>query len=217
MKKFVVLAVLFLLPILAYLFFASGVHNFGKLPILTEGVKDISHLDSEADTPISFHDKISIVAFFGNDLPALKGNTFNLDQKILDKYYGFDDFQFVLVLPEEAREQSAQFVEEFRAFTNSENWNLVYGTGEQIQEIFESFRTDLKLDSNFQTPYVFIVDKEASLRGRDDDEDKGLLYGYDSRRVAELNSKMNDDVKVILAEYRRALKKYDISNTEEEE
>ena len=215
MKKFIVLAVLFLLPILAYLFFASGVHNFGKLPILTKEVKDITHLNSGDETPISFQNKISIVAFFGNDLGALKGNTFNLDQKILDKYYGFEDFQFVLILPEEARDQSAQFVEEFKAFTNSQNWNLVYGTGDQILEIFESLKTDLKLDSNFQTPYVFIIDKEAILRGRDDDEDKGLLYGYDSRRVAELNSKMNDDVKVILAEYRRALKKYDISKTED--
>ncbi len=215
MKKFLVLAVLFLLPILAYLFFASGVHNFGKLPVLTEGVKDITHLNSYADTPISFQKKISIVAFFGNDLDALKGNTFNLDQKILEKYYGFDDFQFVLILPEEAREQASQFVEEFEAFTNSQNWNLVYGTEDEIREIFKSLKTDLELDHNLQTPYVFIIDKEASLRGRDDDEDRGLLYGYDSRRVAELNSKMNDDVKVILAEYRRALKKYDIIETPE--
>ncbi len=216
MKKFIVLAVLFLLPILAYLFFASGVHNFGKLPVLTQDVKDISHLNSETDTVISFNNKISIVAFFGNDLEAFKGNTFNLDQKILEKYYEFDDFQFVLILPEEAREQSSEFVEDFKAFTNSQNWNLIYGTGQQIQEIFESFETNLELDSNFQTPYVFIVDKEANLRGRDDDEDRGLLYGYDSRRVAELNSKMNDDVKVILAEYRRALKKYDKIETETE-
>ncbi len=215
MKKFFVLAVLFLLPILAYLFFASGVHNFGKLPVLTEGVKDITHLQSEIDTPITFQNKISIVAFFGNDLQALQGNTFNLDQKILNKYYEFDDFQFVIILPEEAREQSAQFVEDFSAFTNSSYWNMVYGTGDEVQEIFESFKTNLQLDSNFQTPYVFIVDKDANLRGRNDDEDRGLLYGYDSRRVAELNSKMNDDVKVILAEYRRALKKYDIANTEE--
>lgn len=216
MKKFLVLAVLFLVPILAYLFFASGVHNFGKLPVLTPGVKDISHLQSEADSTITFHDKISIVAFFGNDLQALKGNTFNLDQKILEKYYGFDDFQFVLVLPHEARTQATRFVEEFHAFTNSQNWNLVYGTGDEVKEIFESFNTNHSLDSNYQTPYVFIVDKEASLRGRDDDEDKGILYGYDSRRVAELNSKMNDDVKVILAEYRRAMKKYNTADKEEE-
>jgi hypothetical protein len=45
------------------------------------------------------------------------------------------------------------------------------------------------------------------LRGRDDDEEEGTLYGYDTSSVAELNKKMTDDVKVILAEYRLALKK----------
>jgi hypothetical protein len=33
------------------------------------------------------------------------------------------------------------------------------------------------------------------------------LYGYDIRSVAVLNNKMEDDVKVLLAEYRLALKK----------
>jgi hypothetical protein len=45
------------------------------------------------------------------------------------------------------------------------------------------------------------------LRGRDDDEDVGTLFGYNASSVAELNNKMTDDVKVILAEYRLALKK----------
>ena len=42
MKKTFVLVVLFILPIVAYLFFASGVNNFGKLATLTENVDDIS-------------------------------------------------------------------------------------------------------------------------------------------------------------------------------
>ena len=46
------------------------------------------------------------------------------------------------------------------------------------------------------------------LRGRNDDEDVGMLYGYDARDFAEINNKMDDDVKVILAEYRLELKKY---------
>ena len=33
------------------------------------------------------------------------------------------------------------------------------------------------------------------------------LYGYNTSSVAEINKKMTDDVKVILAEYRLALKK----------
>lgn len=208
MKKFLVLGVLFLLPIVAYLFFASGVNNFGKLPVLTQNVSDIDQLETNLESPVSFKDKISVVAFFGNDLNALKGNTFNLDQKILEKFYQFNDFQFVIILPEEAKIQAQDFTAEFGNVTNSNYWKFVYGTPQQIKEIFESFKTNLKLDANLQTPFVFIIDKDASLRGRDDDEDIGTLYGYDSRSVSELNNKMTDDVKVILAEYRLELKKY---------
>ena len=46
------------------------------------------------------------------------------------------------------------------------------------------------------------------MNGRDDDDDLGLLYGFDSSDYSEVNNKMSDDVRVILAEYRLALKKY---------
>jgi hypothetical protein len=58
------------------------------------------------------------------------------------------------------------------------------------------------------SPYIFIIDKDRSLRGRDDDDDLGVLYGFDSSVYSEVNNKMSDDVRVILAEYRLALKKY---------
>ena len=208
MKKFFVLGVLFLLPIVAYLFFSSGVNHFANLPILTTQVKDVNQFITSQDSAVSFQDKITIVAFFGNDIDDLKGNTFNLDQKILEKFYQFKDFQFVIVLPEEARSQAEKFIDEFSAITNSDYWKMVYGTPSQVSAVFDSFQTDKQLDENLQTPYVFIIDKEKNLRGRDADEDEGTLYGYDSRSVSELNNKMNDDVKVILAEYRLALKKY---------
>ena len=40
------------------------------------------------------------------------------------------------------------------------------------------------------------------------DKKDEILYGFDSSTIAEINNKMSDDVKVLLAEYRRALKKY---------
>ena len=206
MKKFLVLGILFALPITAYLFFASGKNNFARLPVLTEKVKDVESFKTTADSLVSFEDHISIVAFFGSDLEKIKGNTFNLDQKILEKYYDFDDFQFVIVLPEAARKETSEYVKEFSEISQSSKWKIVYSSPENIQEVFESFETPHRLDENSYSPYVFIVDKDARLRGRDDDEE-GKLYGYDSRNVAELSNKMNDDVKVILAEYRLALKR----------
>lgn len=208
MKKFLVLGILFALPITAYLFFASGKNNFAKLPILTENVKDVSTFETAGDSSISFQNKISVVAFFGSNLEKIKGNTFNLDQKILEKYYNFNDFQFVIILPEAAREQTQAYVQEFKKISESSKWKIVYSTPSEVSGVFKSFKTPHSLDDNLYTPYVFIVDKDGNLRGRKDDEDSGKLYGYDSSNVAELSNKMNDDVKVILAEYRLALKKY---------
>ncbi len=206
MKKFLVLGILFALPITAYLFFASGKNNFARLPVLTENVKDIKGFETNTDSLISFEDKISVVAFFGSDLEKIKGNTFNLDQKILEKYYDFDDFQFVIILPKSARTETQAYVEDFKKISESSKWKIAYSSPEKIREVFQSFETPHTLDDDSYSPYVFIVDKEANLRGRDD-EKEGKLYGYDSRDVAELSNKMNDDVKVILAEYRLALKR----------
>ncbi|MCM4155312.1 hypothetical protein DHD80_04765 [Gramella sp. AN32] len=207
MKKFLVLGILFALPIVAYLFFASGKNNFARLPILTENVQSIDAFESASDSAVSFQDKISVIAFFGSDLNNIKGNTFNLDKKILEKYYDFDDFQFVLILPKDAQDETEAFVEEFKRITASTKWKIVYSTEENVKEVFESLKTSHHLDSKLHSPYVYIIDKEGNLRGRDDDGDQEKLYGYDSRDVAELSDKMNDDVKVILAEYRLALKR----------
>lgn len=207
MKKFFVLVVLFALPIIAYLFFSSGQNNFAKLPVLTENVEDLNDFESMQGDRVSLDDKISIVAFFGKDLDEIKGHTFNLDQKILEKYYEFNDFQFVIVLPESARENAIRFSEEFEAIGNPQNWKFVFSSEDKVNEVFESMDSGLNLDENLHTPYVFIVDKDRNLRGREDDEDYGMMYGYDASSVADLSNKMNDDVKVILAEYRMALKK----------
>ena len=207
MKKFLVLGILFALPITAYLFFASGKNNFARLPVLTENVEDISNFESNTDSTLTFQENISVVAFFGSDLDKIKGNTFNLDKKILEKYYDFDDFQFVLILPSETKEETTGFVEEFRKISESSKWKIAYGSSEMIAKVFSSFQTPHNLDKDSYSPYVFIVDKDQNLRGRDEDESNGKIYGYDSRDVAELNNKMNDDVKVILAEYRLALKR----------
>ena len=80
-----------------------------------------------------------------------------------------------------------------------------------MQAHFQSLKTPFTLDQSGSTPYVFIIDKDGNLRGRNDDEKEGTLYGFDARSVAQINKKMIDDVKVILAEYRLALKIYNAS------
>ena len=91
-------------------------------------------------------------------------------------------------------------------------WKFIFASPQDIRSLFSSLETNLELNEHLATPYVFILDKKGRLRGRTDDEDSGVLYGYDTSSVAILDDKMNDDVKVILAEYRLALKKYNKEN-----
>ncbi len=61
------------------------------------------------------------------------------------------------------------------------------------------------LDNKFGTPNVYIIDKERNLRGRKQKEE--YKEGYNTFHPAELSNEMLDDFKVILYEYRAALKK----------
>lgn len=207
-KKFLVLGILFLLPITAYIFFASGVNNFGRLPILTHSVSEIYQFKTLNGSQIVLQDRITVLGFFGKDVRSSHANAFNLGHKIYKKNYKFDDFQFVILMPEGTEEDVKLLKIKLAEIEDPQNWNFVYGADEAIQNVFNSLQTNYSLDANLSTPYVFIIDKDRNLRGRDDDEDEGILYGFDARNYSEINNKMGDDIKVILAEYRLALKKY---------
>lgn len=202
-KKTLVLLVMFVFPLVAYLFFASGVNHFGRLPVLEDKVADISQLSDDH----SFQDRITILGFLGEHPARKKGNAFNLNQKIYKPFYEFHDFQIVMVLPRGAESEAAQLKKELGGFSDVSKWKFVFGDAVEVKRIFDSLGTDYQLQPDLSSPYVFIIDKEGKLRGRTEDEDEGVKYGFDATSVADLNNKMEDDVKIILAEYRLALKK----------
>ena len=203
MKKFIVLGVLFILPIVAYLFFASGVHNFAKLPVIEE---EIPELKLQHD--VRLEHKITVLGFLGNTIERDGGDLFNLNQKIFKSFSGFDDFQFVYLVPETIDQDALDKVTyELSQLVDLSNWYFIQTPQANINTVFNSLNTPYSLQEDGGSPYIFIIDKDRKLRGRDDDEDYGVLYGYDSSDIAELADKMKDDVKIVLAEYRLALKK----------
>ena len=209
-KKYLILGFLFFFPIFVYVFLSTGINNFAKLPVLTQNVMDIENIEGNSAN-VSFKNKISIVAFWGGDVNSKKSEALNLNQKIYKRFNEFQDFQFVLL----HNKNDNEVIEDLKSDlvsgvgTDLKNWNFIPTTQSNIKMIFDSFKTNIELDPSFSTPYVFIVDRDLSLRGRDDDEDIGMLFGFNSQSVAEINNKMVDDVKIILAEYRLALKKND--------
>ena len=209
-KKYLILGFLFFFPIFVYVFLSTGINNFAKLPVLTQTVMDIENIEGNSAN-VSFKNKISIVAFWGGDVKNKKSEALNLNQKIYKRFNEFQDFQFVLLHNKNDNEAIEDLKSDLVSGvgTDLKNWNFIPTTQSNIKMIFDSFKTNIELDNSFSTPYVFIVDRNLNLRGRDDDEDIGMLFGFNSQSVAEINNKMVDDVKIILAEYRLALKKND--------
>jgi len=208
-KKIWVLIVLFIAPLVFYIFLLTGTNNFAKLPVVTENIGNVSHFKTQDSTFISLEGKISILCFLGNDLQAVKNNALNLNEKIYKHFYKFRDFQFVVVLPEGTQSQAIELNKELGAITDMQKWNFVFGSAEDISDFFGSLQTTYTLNSKSYSPYAFIVDKDKHLRGRlnDEDAENGISYGYNAETVAPIHSKMVDDVKVLIAEYRLALKK----------
>ena len=106
MKKTFVLVVLFIFPLVAYLFFASGVNNFGRLPILTEEIPEVTSLAAN----VQLQDKITILGFLGHNALQRKGNAFNLNQKIYKRFHEFNDFQMVMLVPKGEEESIEQVI-----------------------------------------------------------------------------------------------------------
>lgn len=208
-KKFTVLGILFIFPIVIYLFLSSGINNFARLPILTENVEEIDKWETLDGASHQLQENITVIGFWGSDLEQRKGDAFNLNQKIYKRFYQFDDFQFVMAVEKGQEEQVKTILSELKSGVGTDlvKWKFIMGSPSEIQSLFSSLRSDIQLNEKNSTSTVFIIDRQRKLRGRDDDEDVGTLYGYNTSSVAELNSKMTDDVKVILAEYRLALKK----------
>ena len=202
MKKYFVLTILFVLPIIIYLFFLTGEHNFFKLPVITEDVHDIKDFSN-----FQLKDKITIISFLGADLNEDKTSALNINMKIYNRFFMFDDFQFISLLPIGSEEKAMNLKNELSAITATDlsKWGFVFLKNEQLNKIFDSLNLPIFLDDNLSSPYVYIIDKDLNLRGNRDDDN---FIGYNSKSIADINNNMVDDVKVILAEYRMALKKY---------
>lgn len=211
MKKNSVLFVLFILPIVAYLFFASGVNSFISLPTLTKNIPDVSNWKSIDGTPVTLTNKITILGFIGTDVAMHRGSVFNLYETIYDKYKDFKDFQVVMILPEGTQSEVQKLLNnDLTKLGTNKGWNFVFATPTQINDFYKKLQLVGKLDSTLSTPNVFIIDKKRNLRGRKGADKKGkpeYKEGYDTVLVSDLYNKMMDDMKIIIYEYRAALKR----------
>lgn len=206
MKKFLVLFALFIIPIVAYLFLASGVNQFAKLPVVHANPLTISGFTTSENISPVLKDKITIVGFLGNESAVDKSILFNLNQKIYKRFTGFQDFQILMLMDENNKDEVEAITQKLAQVAPVNQWVFAWGTADAIREFHKQLPSKHPLNINNASNFVYIIDKDSKLRGRKEDND--TMIAYDASSVAEINNKMLDDVKVILAEYRLALKKY---------
>ncbi len=207
---YVVLGVLFFLPVTFLLFLYPATHNYTPLDIVNEKVEEVS-----IDPKNQLKDHITVLAFFGK-YPAQKTiAASNLKELVYDKFKGFKKFQIVVVLPQSSHSEVFRLRKEIERYEDLKFWHYVFGTDEEIKRIYSSLKHEGELDVNLATDDVFIIDKELNQRGRiDDREDNEIakdrpIYGlnaYNCIQVATIKNKMSEDMRILFTEYRQKRK-----------
>ena len=223
MKKKLVLIALFVLPVVIYLLFSSGVYNFAKLPIKTTKVADVSEYalreikipNHSTDTPLTFKDRVTIVGYLGDQLKSNAGYTANLNLMIFKYFERFEDFQMILFVNSGNEEVITNLKIELGRIFDVSKMRFIVTSKEEARAHFKTLSTGLDLTSAGDHPDVFVIDKALALRAGHD-EKKPNEFGYDFTQAVEMGY-IKDDVKVLLAEYRLALKKNNNASPELEQ
>lgn len=213
--RYIVLGILFFLPVTFLLFLYPATHHYTPLDIVNESVLDLNGFASDSEEDIILNDHITVLGFLGNNPIEKSIAASNLKELIYDKFKGFKRFQLVIVVPEGTQDEVAVLKQEINSYEDLRFWHFVYGEPEAIKKLYKSLKSDELLDDNLATEDVFIIDKDLNQRGRlDAREDNEIaknapvygLYSYNCIEVAEVKNKMSDDVRILFTEYRQKRK-----------
>ena len=148
------------------------------------------------------------MSFGGSAIFKNRGNYFNLNEKIYKRYHTFKDLQFVVLSPIGTENDVKKIQSELGAFTEMAEWKFIFATPEEIQSFYNELHLKKdKLSPEMGNNNVYLIDKERNLRGRKINDEKEYKEGYSMFHVSELHNEMLDDFKIILYEYKAALKK----------
>ena len=204
LKKFAILFCTFIVPLLFFLFLASGKVNFEKLPILTEKISGMTTTDL-------LRNKVSVISIVGTTPNlATYQKMLNLYQVIYKSTSKYRKFQVVTLVPESNTALIPILQSELEKVGGValEKWQFVSLPTAEIQQVYNSFESPAVFDPTRGISEVYIIDEDLNLRGRTDDEDvaSGILFGYDTGSVAVLKNKLREDLKVLFYESKFAVK-----------
>jgi hypothetical protein len=148
------------------------------------------------------------LGFGGKDIKANRGNIFNLNLNIYKRYHEFKDLQFVILCPKETEQDTKYIVDALQTNIDTKQWNFVFAEPAEIQKFYKQLNLKKdKLNAEFGTENVYLIDKNRNLRGRKVNDAKMYKEGYSTFHSSELKNVMIDDFKILLYEYRAAYKR----------
>jgi len=214
-KRYIVLGILFFLPVTFLLFLYPATHNYTPLDIVNESVLDLEQFKSDNGEKIQLKNHITVLGFLGKNPMDNVIAASNLKELVYDKFKGFKKFQIVIVVPNGTQQAVNNLVKEINSYEDIRFWHFVYGEPDSIKKLYNSLKSNSNLDSNLATDSVFIIDKDLYQRGRIDDrtdneivKNKPIhgLNSYDCIEVAVIKNKMSEDMRILFTEYRQKRK-----------
>lgn len=214
-SRYVVLGILFFLPVTFLLFLYPATHNYTPLDIVNESVLDLDNFTSNSEEKIILEDYITVLGFLGNNPIENNIAALNLKELVYDNFIGFKKFQIVILMPKGTEKAVEQLKAEIGSYEGLKYWHFVFGEPSDIQRVFFSLKSKTILNEDLSSNDVYLVDKDLNQRGRlDDRTDNELekkkpiygLYAYNCIEVAEIKNKMSDDLRILFTEYRQKRK-----------
>jgi len=214
-SRYIILGILFFLPVTFLLFLYPATHNYTPLDIVNESVLDLQSFSSDSNETIVLKNHITVLGFFGNNPEESNTVALNLKELVYDKFKGFKKFQIVIVMPKGTEDAVEKLRSEISAYEDLKFWHFVFGTSNDIENVYNSLKSETNLNLDLSSSNVFLVDKDLNQRGRlDDRTDNELeknkpvykLNSYNCIEVAEIKNKMSDDLRILFTEYRQKRK-----------
>ena len=214
-RKWFILGILFLLPVIFLLFLYPSTHNYNALDIVNEDIVEIDFLNFIDNRKTNFEGNITILNFLGDKPMENITGALNLKELVYDKFKGFKKFQIISISSLNSEKSLKSVKRELLKSDELKYWFFATASDEKINKIYSSLRNQNELDSSNYTSEVYIIDKQMNQRGRIDDRDNNQienkidpfgLYSYNSVIVSEIKKKMNDDIRILFTEYRQKRK-----------
>jgi protein SCO1 len=219
----IVLFLIFVLPPLVYFYTTRGYNTFSKLEVIgKEGHKipDFSFINQNNDVVIkdSLNGNIYIANFFFTSCPTICPVMTKNMAYVQRKLRVYPDIRFLshTVDPiNDTPERMLDYINTLKSKNiniNLANWDFVTGDKTELYEIASAYFVNVSPDSLapggfLHSEYFVIIDKEGKVRSGID-KNNNVVGVYDGTNDAQMKDLIND-IKVLLAEYKRPIKDND--------